>query len=458
MVEYQLTYLPIKHEGGNEGPVDKEKEKAPRILFVSEQFDQVGGIPEAFKNHARALSQTGCNISFLVPSPSLTLDRETTFEGFAQVHEVASARIADSQRVPLHWRTPRRGQSIGLKEKVRQILDTDHPTVIHLETIRTAMFHVLGLRSITDIVIAEAKKRNIPIIASGHSLPANVSPYVLGLEKPAKYILRGWLKDIEKAVLRIAVPTNTAKRLHVRYGFPEDRIDVVSNGIQLDQYTQPSEEEKKQNRLRYGINPDIPVILYAGRIAQEKRLDILIDTVYEVLRRQPDLRFQFVFFGNDDRQTGEVLKAQVAMLGLDTHVLFRGGFKPEERNAVYSTADIFAISSPHESQSIVTMEAMACGLPVIATNSDALPELVTNNENGLLISGKNRVEEVNRWADALITMLEHPEKRTRMGRASLQKIQLHDLYHTGQQLIDTYARAGIPEFIKLQDEIIRKAA
>ena len=120
-------------------------------------------------------------------------------------------------------------------------------------------------------------------------------------------------------------------------------------------------------------------------------------------------------------------------LGIQDRVTFHGRVEEAELRASYGRADVFAIASIAELQSIATMEAMASGLPVVAANAVALPHLVHDGENGYLFEPGN----VDDLADKLRRVLTaSPEEYLRMQQASLDGVEIHDIEKT----LDTFEK------------------
>jgi glycosyltransferase involved in cell wall biosynthesis len=120
------------------------------------------------------------------------------------------------------------------------------------------------------------------------------------------------------------------------------------------------------------------------------------------------------------------LRALAARLGVADRVRFPGFVPGADLPGLYRLADVFAIASRAELQSLVTMEAMASGLPVVAVDAGALGELVHQGENGFLIRPRRRAEEAAAVADSLDLLCGDAALRWRMSKASLRIIGKHD--------------------------------
>jgi glycosyltransferase involved in cell wall biosynthesis len=148
-----------------------------------------------------------------------------------------------------------------------------------------------------------------------------------------------------------------------------------------------------------------------GRLAKDKKLDVLVRAMEEI-RSKPPAHLLLVGRG-DDR---ERLQDLAGSLDLHARIHFLGFVPEKDLPALYRHADIFAIASDVEVQSIPTLQAAATGLPIVAAEAAALPELVKTNTNGYLVPP----DEPIAVARALSKILDDPELAERLGQASLE--------------------------------------
>ena len=153
-----------------------------------------------------------------------------------------------------------------------------------------------------------------------------------------------------------------------------------------------------------------------GRLSPEKRADVLIEAVAR--SEAGDAVLALAGSGPDE----ERLRALAARLGVSERVRFLGFIPGADLPGLYRLADVFAIASEAELQSLVTMEAMASGLPVVAVNAGALGELVHPGENGFL----TRPGLVGDVAGSLDLLCRDAGLRARMSKAGLRIIAGHD--------------------------------
>jgi len=165
--------------------------------------------------------------------------------------------------------------------------------------------------------------------------------------------------------------------------------------------------------------------MYVGRLDGEKHVDELIKAL-PLVREKVDAQLVIVGSGQ--------LRAQLVELAKREHVydnvVFTGFIKDDDLPKVYAACDVFCIAGTAELQSIVTMEAMATGKPVVAANAMALPYLVHDGVNGYTFEPG----DIETLAARLIELLTDNPKREVMGQKSLEIVARHDI----QQTITTY--------------------
>jgi glycosyltransferase involved in cell wall biosynthesis len=149
----------------------------------------------------------------------------------------------------------------------------------------------------------------------------------------------------------------------------------------------------------------------------EKRVDVLIRAIKAMKRDD----IQLAITGKGAALSA--LKALAQDLKVDDLVRFTGFVPDADLPGLLNSIDIFAMPSQAELLSIASLEAMACARPILAANSQALPELVTNAVNGYLFK-PGSVSDAMR---CMLLLADHPERWVEMGTASLEKVQVHSL-------------------------------
>jgi glycosyltransferase involved in cell wall biosynthesis len=191
------------------------------------------------------------------------------------------------------------------------------------------------------------------------------------------------------------------KEVLVSDGIAAERIFVVHSGIDPDRF---SAESCKDLISEFAIKNDEKVVINVAHLAGHKGQKYLVRSIPAVLERFPRTRFFIVGGG----ELMEELKALAVSMGLADELVFTG-FR-EDVGAFYRLADIFVMSSVDEGLGTAVLDALAAGMPVVATHSGGIPEMITDGENGLLVPAENP----SALADGISEMLADPDKAQQM--------------------------------------------
>jgi glycosyltransferase involved in cell wall biosynthesis len=207
----------------------------------------------------------------------------------------------------------------------------------------------------------------------------------------------------------VATSAGVAEDLVSRFGVARDRIRVVHNPVDLDAIQAASAEPLDRAHDWLWSHP---VIVAAGRLADAKNYPLLLDAFALLRARMPAKLF---VLGEGERESA--LREQVARLGLAGAVIFCGFQRNPWR--YIARADVFALSSRYEGFGNVLVEAMACGVPVVATSSPGTREIVTHGVDGLLVDA----HEPAALAAALERLLSEDALRRRMSGDARRRAQ-----------------------------------
>jgi glycosyltransferase involved in cell wall biosynthesis len=209
----------------------------------------------------------------------------------------------------------------------------------------------------------------------------------------------------------LAVSDYVRRRLVVSDHVPESMVQVLYNGVDLSRF-HPILEPPAAIRARLGLPPDGEVVTSVGQLIDFKGIDHLIDAA-DLLRSRPALTVLVV--GDGDRR--DALAARVRRLGLEDRVRLLG--KRDDVNALLAASDLFVCPSVwDEALGYVILEAMAVGLPAVASRVGGIPEVVREGETGLLVPPR----DAGALAGAIASLLDDPVRREAMGRAGRQVI------------------------------------
>lgn len=184
-------------------------------------------------------------------------------------------------------------------------------------------------------------------------------------------------------------------------------------------------------RERYGVQGKY--ILFVGILALKKNLPTLVHA-FGILKRTKSYSGKLVIVGREYPQSKEkTVRGLVKEIGLEQDVIFTGPVPDEHLPAFYRGADLFAFPSVHEGFGIVVLEAMACGVPVVASSSSSLPEVVA--DAGLLVPSFCDAES---WADALGQILSDAKLSRDLIERGLRRAKEFSWEKVGKATIESY--------------------
>ena len=390
-----------------------------RIMIATDQYPpMVGGVPRVTHDLATDLAGRGHQVWVVAPSQGARDVRR--YDHKVRLYRFSSFEwpTYEGLRIPFLPFLP-----------VRNLIKKSDPHVIHVHS-------PIVLGNIAQIMAGGLRK---PVIATNHYLPINLSRSLSTdtfISKPFNLITYSYLVGFCNRCEYVTAPTQTALDLLYEHGLKAP-ASAISNGIDLRRYSPGPKDEQLRERLN--LPADRPLILHVNRLFAEKRVDVLIDAAAKM---QSNAHIVITSTGPAEAE----LREQVQRLRLEDRISFAGYIRDADLVPLYRLADIFAIPSEADLQSLATMEAMACGLPVVAANAFALPELVHHEENGFLFQPGNS-EEMARYLDMLVS---DAALRGQMGAKSLEIVAAHDRRQVLTQWEVLYQRLSL-EFIEARE-------
>jgi len=208
------------------------------------------------------------------------------------------------------------------------------------------------------------------------------------------------------------------------------RVEVLVHGIVLEDFRR-DERVRADVRDELGVRDDEVVVLTVANLRRTKGYPDLLAAAAAVVRRQPEARFFAVGQGPMEAE----LLDRASELDLGARFTFLGYRADAPR--LLQAADVFAIASHHEGYPIAVMEALAAGLPVVATTVGGVRQAVVEGVNGLLVAPG----ATSALAAALAGLIADRERRAAMSQASLRFAETYDFGRTAQALAGVYAQA-----------------
>lgn len=234
----------------------------------------------------------------------------------------------------------------------------------------------------------------------GRWLKLPVSITLRGTETPhaRNPVLRPRLIRALLGADRVFSVSDSLRQLALALGMPEARGRVVGNGIDLQRF-QPV--DRADARARYRLPEHAKVLISVGALVERKGFHRVIECLPELMKQQPDLYYLIVGGANPEGDMLPELRQWVTATGLEQRVRFLGPLAPEELKWPLSAADVFVLATRNEGWANVFLEAMACGLPVIATDVGGNREVVCRPELGTIVPFGDKEALTLALADAL---------------------------------------------------------
>ncbi len=378
-----------------------------RVVLFAESFPpKVDGVAKTAYLTLRYLQQTGREVLVFAP------DMAPTHIGPSQVIPLPSLPmpLAPETRIAL--------PSLAISSQI----DAFQPDLIHLFS--PALLSVSGMLT--------ARRRNIPVIANYQTdLPAYALHYGFDL---LSYPIQSWLRYIHNGCHLTLVPSNYTLQQLQRGGYR--RLRRWGRGVNITRFHPKRRSAEWRARLLNGRDPDSLVCLYVGRLANEKRIDLLLDVA-----RMPGVALTII----GDGALRDDLEKQFA--GTNTH--FMGYVYGDDLAAAYASADVFLFAGPCETFGQVVQEALASGLPCVVIDQGGVAELVRDGETGYSCPGQPEA-----FAQAVRRLRANPELRQRMASSarrfaesrpwSVIMSQLEGHYQEAIQLNERFRRLNQP--------------
>ena len=307
----------------------------------------------------------------------------------------------DEYRIPL-----------GLPGRVRRDLADFAPNILHVASPDFASHRA----------ITWARRRQIPAVASVHTrFDTYLAYYHLEVLEPA---VRAAMRRFYRRCDALLVPAESMAAV-LRAQRMNRNIAIWTRGIDREQFNPDRRDIEWRRGL--GIADDEMVVAFLGRVVMEKALDVFADTIDELTAR--GVRHRAIVIGEGPARPWFEERMPSG--------IFLGHREGADLARALASADVFLNPSVTEAFGNVTLESMACRLPVVAAEATGTTSLVRDGETGVLAEPG----DAGAFADALQAYAEQPELRGRHGEAGLTFAQTQDWDHINSAVVKTYLRA-----------------
>jgi glycosyltransferase involved in cell wall biosynthesis len=249
----------------------------------------------------------------------------------------------------------------------------------------------------------------------------------------ARQMLRLSLAGLRRVDTIVAVSEFTRQAVIKHLGISGDRVTTIHSGIDHELF-RPIANARE---LLLAVYPHLaaivsaPWVIYVGSELPRKNINTLLQAVAIVREEVPDLRLLKVGSAGGGHLRRETLRV-ISELGLDDHVLMFEAVDEEALPLFYGAADLYATASRLEGFGFPTLEAMACGTPVVCSSAGALPEVV--GDAGLLVEPG----DAQGFADAIASLMRDPHLKERLQEDGLQRCRRFSWAHMAEETVAGY--------------------
>ncbi|WP_234117475.1 glycosyltransferase family 4 protein [Clostridium hydrogenum] len=375
-----------------------------KILITTDTYyPMINGVVISINNLYKQLKAAGNDVKIL----ALSYDGKQHVEGDVYYLNSRFVRVYPQAKIIRPF-----GNKI-----IRQLIEWG-PDIIHSQT------------EFSTMIVAKYIKRklNIPQIHTYHTMYEDYLQYFLKGKVIGKGTMSRLIKLLFNTFDEIIAPTEKVKESLSSYGI-RTGIKIAPTGIDINKFSKNLTLEEKESILnKYGLTLADDIIIYVGRIAEEKNIDEVIKLFKEVLKPMPKLKLLIVGGGPYISN----LKELVAELQIQDSVKFTGMIDVEEVQKYYKLGIAFVTASKSESQGLTYIESLASGCPVICKWDLCIKDLVINGETGYTYDNKEQfVFEIQK-------IVSDKGVRETISANAIEKSKLYSTENFGKRVLEIY--------------------
>lgn len=277
-----------------------------------------------------------------------------------------------------------------------------------------------------------AKKHRLPMVYTVHSLYDTMLLFVKSrlVQQVGPPYMRRWMRSFCNRADAVIAPSHYVAR-SLREIDIVSPIHVVPSGV-LPPLLFP--EDRHGLRCALGIPEEVPILLYVGRLAPEKRVDLILHAAAHLCKKRlppPQDSFRVVIVGDGPCRTA--LEALANQLAISNRTLFVGTQPHERIGAWYAMSDLFVMPSPLETQGLVVIEAMHCGLPCVAVEEGGAGEAIVPEETGFVCPF-----DAVAFSQVIERLLQNAHLRSRMAQNARAHARRYHPHQTTENVLAVY--------------------
>lgn len=341
--------------------------------------------------------------------------------------------------------------------------------------VMTSPFHIHALEEISqlhlDLIHVQtefgvgifaricAHQLNIPLVSTYHTTYEDYTHYVNFINsKTVDSVAKKGVAKISKLYgdtsMEVIAPSLKTKNMLEGYHIRKN-IDVIPTGLDLDKFSPKHLDLEFRHTFRseFGVSDDEKLIIYVGRLAQEKSMDLIIKGFHEAIKQGTTIKLLIVGGGPDFDSCQQLINE----FGIQEYVKMVGPRPATEVPHIYRAADAFVSASLSETQGMTFIEALAAGLPIIVRHDEVLDDLCIEGKTGIYFSDEfdlaNKIKEFLGYSDEQLTQMK--DNAVEIVKPYSSEVFYQRVLKVYQRVIDAYRHHYIIEDIKVKGNTVQ---
>lgn len=377
-----------------------------RIAFFTNCYKPlVNGVVTSISSLKEAYERKGHEAYVFAPRVEDYVDQEKN------VFRYRSVNLTSKVKYPL---------PIPLSFRVKKVITEFNPDIVHIH-------HPFLLSS---VAIMYGKRLGIPKILTLHTQYERYAYYIAPIpERLTQEAIKMIIHNLSYKIDCITTPSESMRELIRSYGV-KNRIEIIPNAIHLISFKEDDELKRTEIKKQYNLKEDDKIILFVGRVASEKSIDKIIKAL-AIIKKRSIGKVKLLIIG--DGPAMDELKQLARTLKIEKDAIFAGTVSYGEIRHYYKMAYVFTIASTTETFGIVTIEALASGVPVLAVKAPGAVDILTDGVDGLLVDN-----DVEKLANALEKIIREPELREKLSRGALKTSEKYSIDIISERMLNLY--------------------
>lgn len=280
-----------------------------------------------------------------------------------------------------------------------------------------------------------AKQFGIPLVHTYHTMYEDYVHYITHgyFDKSSKKLVEYFTKFYcDKTTSELIVPSKKTYNLFKEKYKCDKNIYIVPTGMDVENFDVSKLKQSKIEELKnkYKLNNSF-VVLYVGRLAEEKNIEFIINNQHALLKKYPNLKLLIVGNGPDMEKYQKLCKKNKIL----ESTIFTGAIPRDEMPYYYALGNVFVTASTTETQGLTVIEAMAASLPVVAINDESFTNTVVDGLNGYLFTKKSE------YIKKIGNLIENKDIYDKMKIQAKITSNEHSLKYYAEKILDVYKSA-----------------